>query len=432
MHAKGAGAHGYFEVTHDVTKFTKAKFLNKIGKRTPLFVRFSTVGGEKGSSDCARDPRGFAIKHYTEDGIYDMVGNNTPIFFIRDPSKFPDFIHTQKRNPQTNLGDPNAVWDFASLVPESVHQFSFLFSDRGTPYSYRHMPGHSSHTFKWVNAKGEAFWIKLHYKPVDGVKNMTRQEAAAADADHATADLFNHIQSGKQAVWTAYYQLMPVAAAAKYKWNVFDVTKVWPHSDYPLQPYGKLVLNRNPQNYFAEVEQSAFSPGNLVPGIEASPDRMLQGRLFSYPDTHRHRLGPNHLQIPINCPYACRVSNQQRDGFMTVNGNSGNEPNYEPNSIAGTSKQAGADAKIKEFYIDDYAARYPQSHPNSDYEQCGVFYRKVLSERDRNNLISNIAGHLGQARKEIQARMIDVFSRVDKDYGARVADAILKMKSAKL
>jgi len=232
-------------------------------------------------------------------------------------------------------------------------------------------------------------------------------------------------------VWKAFVQLMPVAAAAKYKWNVFDVTKVWPHSDYPLMEYGKLVLNRNPQNYFAETEQSAFSPGHLVPGVEASPDRMLQGRLFSYPDTHRHRLGANYLQIPINCPYACRVANQQRDGPAAVNGNSGAEPNYEPNSVKGTAKQV-SDAKIKEFYVDDWVARYPQLHPNSDFEQCGQFFRKVLSERDRNNLVGNIASHLGNARKDLQARMIDIFSKCDPEYGKRVADALLKSKGSKL
>jgi len=401
--------------------------LAKVGKRTPVFARFSTVGGEKGSSDTARDPRGFAIKHYTEDGIYDMVGNNTPIFFIRDPLKFPDFIHTQKRNPTTNLKDPNAFWDFASLVPESIHQFSFLFTDRGTPQSFRHMSGFSSHTYKWVNAAGEGFWVKLHYKPEGGNKTFNRHEAAEMDKkdpDHNTRDLFDHIASGKTVVWRAYVQIMPLAEAPKYKWNIFDVTKVWPHADYPLFEYGRLVLNKNPVNYFAEVEQAAFSPSHLVTGVEPSPDRMLQGRLFSYPDTHRHRLGPNYLQIPINCPYN-KVSNQQRDGFMTITGNGGGEPNYEPNSYSGTPLVAPTSA-VKKFYVDDWVAHFPHIHPCSDFEQPGNFYRNALNAEERDHLIDNIVDHMSAARKDIQARMIEILTKCDKDYGRRVAEGLAK------
>jgi len=339
VHAKGAGAHGYFQVTDDITKYCKADIFSEIGKKTPLFIRFSTVGGEKGSADTDRDPRGFAIKFYTQDGIWDMVGNNTPVFFIRDAIKFPDFIHTQKRNPQTNLKDPDAMWDFLSLVPESCHQVTILFSDRGTPDGFRHMNGYSSHTFKWVNKNGEEFYVKMHFKTDSGIKNLSAERASelsGKDPDYATRDLFNHIQSGQEATWTMNVQVMPVKDAELYRWNVFDVTKVWPHKDYPLQKVGKMVLNRNPENYFAEVEQAAFSPSHLVPGIEPTNDRMLQGRLFSYPDTHRHRLGVNYKQIPINCPY--RVSNQQRDGKMAVNGNGGSQPNYEPNSL-GTPRE---------------------------------------------------------------------------------------------
>lgn len=432
VHAKGAGAHGYFEVTHDVSRFTKAKYLNKVGKRTPVFARFSTVGGEKGSADAARDPRGFAIKHYTEDGVYDMVGNNTPIFFIRDPINFPDFIHTQKRNPQTNCSDANAFWDFASLVPETVHQFSFLFSDRGTPATYRNMNGYSSHTFKWVNAKNEGFWIKLHYKPEDGIKNFTAEEAqakASNDPDHATRDLFDHIAAGKVAAWKAFYQIMPVADGPKYKWDIFDVTKVWSHKDYPLQEYGRLVLNRNPVNYFAEVEQAAFSPGHLVPGVEASLDRMLQGRLFSYPDTHRHRLGPNYLQLPINCPYACNVRTHQRDGAMTVI-NPGAGPNYYPNSMDGV--EVVPEAKIQAFPTQATADRHQYKVTLDDFAQPGEFYRKVLKEDERARLISNIVGHLSAARKDIQARQVEVFTKVDKDYGRRVAEGLAKKAKSSL
>ena len=335
VHAKGSGAHGYFEVTHDVTKFCKAGFLDSIGKRTPVFARFSTVGGEKGTSDSDRDPRGFAVKFYTEDGNFDMVGNNTPIFFIRDPIKFPDFIHTQKRNPQTNLKDPDMFWDFLSLTPESVHQVSILFSDRGTPVGYRQMHGYGSHTYVWVNVQGERFYVKWHFRTQTGVKNFSAAESDEMrnkDADFAQRDLFSTIQEGKEVAWVWEAQIMPEADAANYKWNVFDVTKVWPHSDYPRQTIGRMVLNRNPENYHAEVEQSAFAPAHTVPGIEPSFDKMLQGRLFSYNDTHRHRLGPNHNQIPINCPYRTRIHNGERDGPMVCDGNQGSKPNYEPNS----------------------------------------------------------------------------------------------------
>lgn len=335
VHAKGAGAAGYFEVTHDVSQYCKAKFLDTIGKQTPVFARLSTVGGEKGSADSERDPRGFAVKFYTEEGNWDFVGNNTPVFFIRDPSKFPDFIHTQKRNPQNNLKCANMFWDFLNHTPESAHQLTVLFSDRGTPYGFRHMNGYGSHTYRWVNAKGEVFYVKWHFKTDSGIKNLTGPEAEQmrVEPDYAVKDLSEHIASGKAATWTYNVQIMPEADAENYKWNIFDVTKVWPHSDYPLIPVGKLVLNKNPDNYFAQVEQIAFSPSHVVPGIEPSADRMLQGRLFSYPDTHRHRLGGNYDQIPVNCPYRTTLTNGHRDGYMAVNGNGGSAPNYEPSSF---------------------------------------------------------------------------------------------------
>eukprot|EP00834_Sanchytrium_tribonematis_P000320 NODE_6_length_70510_cov_1.054395.p25 type:complete len:348 gc:universal NODE_6_length_70510_cov_1.054395:40099-39056(-) len=292
VHAKGAAAHGYFEVTHDISKYTCAKFLNKVGKRTPVFLRFSTVGGESGSADTERDPRGFAVKFYTEEGNWDMTGNNTPVFFIRDGVKFPDFIHTQKRNPQTHLKDPDMFWDFLSLVPESIHQVSILFSDRGTPDGYRHLNGYSSHTFKFVDRNGKYVYFKWHFKTDQKIKNLQAEKAgqlAGSDPDYATRDLFNSIEKGQYPSWSAYVQIMTEEQAEKYRWNILDVTKVWPHSDFPLIPVGKMVLNRNPENYFAEVEQVAYSPSHLVPGIDASFDKMLQARLFSYPDTHRHR-----------------------------------------------------------------------------------------------------------------------------------------------
>jgi len=426
VHAKGAGAHGYFEVTHDVSKWCRAKFLNKVGKRTPLFARFSTVGGEKGSADAERDPRGFAVKFYTEEGNYDMVGNNTPVFFIRDPSKFPDFIHTQKRNPQTNLKDPDMFWDFLSLTPESVHQVTILFSDRGTPRSYRHMHGFSSHTFKWVNAEGRYVWVKMHFKTEQGVQNFTAEEAgrvAQQDPDHATRDLFETIGKGGEAAWRVFVQVMAPEDAARYRFDPFDVTKVWPQRDYPLQPVGRMVLNRNPENYFAEVEQAAFSPSHLVPGIEASPDRMLQGRLFSYPDTHRHRLGVNYQQIPVNCPYATagRAQTYHRDGFMAVDGNGGAGPNYAPNSFGGPLPRP--DARIAPFDVSGVVGRYRPQHPNDDFVQAGNLYRLMTPEQ-RARLVSNMSGHMSKARKDLQLRATRNFYRADPDYGMRLAAAL--------
>lgn len=373
-----------------------------IGKRTPVFLRFSTVGGEKGSADTERDPRGFACKFYTEEGNWDMTGNNTPVFFIRDPQKFPDFIHTQKRNPQTNLKCANMFWDFLSLTPESIHQVSILFSDRGTPDGYRHMNGYGSHTFKWVNKSGEAFYVKWHFKTDSGVKNLTGAEAdkiRGEDPDYATRDLFNHIAKGGSATWSMQVQVMPEADAANYKWNIFDVTKVWPHSDYPVIPVGKLVLNRNPQNYFGETEQAAFSPGHMVPGIEPTNDRMLQGRLFSYPDTHRHRLGANYEQIPINCPFRARVSNNQRDGPMCVV-NKGSGPNYEPNSFSGPVENKSF--ALSSFRVSGLVQRYRPAHPNCDFAQPGALFRKVMSPQDRTNLINNIVGHLKGANRDVK------------------------------
>jgi len=425
VHAKGAGAGGYFEVTKDVTKYTKAKFLSEVGKRTEVFVRFSTVGGEKGSADAERDPRGFAVKFYTEDGNYDLVGNNTPVFFIRDPLKFPDFIHTQKRHPGTNLKDANMFWDFLSLTPESVHQVTILFSDRGTPRSYRHMNGYSSHTYKWYNESGEVFWVKYHFKTDQGIQNLTREEAEhikGTDPDHATRDLFNAIKNGDYPSWTLQMQIMPAKDAETYRFNPFDVTKVWPHGDYPPIDIGKMVLNRNPSNYFAEVEQAAFSPGNFVPGIGASPDRMLQGRLFAYHDAHRYRLGPNYLLLPVNQPKGVKVKNYQRDGYMRFDGNFSDEPNYYPNSFGGP--EPNPEAAEPAFEISGQVARQPYTHPNDDFVQPGNLYRKVMTDIDREHLIGNIVSHLCNAKKDIQQRQARIFYKADPDYGQRVAEGL--------
>ncbi|OHD67911.1 MAG: catalase [Spirochaetes bacterium RBG_16_49_21] len=422
VHAKGAGAGGYFEVTADVTKYTKAKFLSKVGKRTEVFVRFSTVGGEKGSADSERDPRGFAVKFYTEEGNYDMVGNNTPVFFIRDPLKFSDFIHTQKRNPATNCKDPDMFWDFLSLTPESIHQVTILFSDRGTPAAYRNMNGYSSHTYKWYNEKGDYSWVQYHFKTDQKIKNLTRQEADALkskDPDHATRDLYEAIKREEYPSWTLEMQILTPKQAENFKWDILDITKIWPHKEVPPIKIGKLVLNRNPLNYFAEVEQAAFSPGNLVPGIAASPDKMLQARLFSYHDTHIHRLGPNYHLLPVNAPKNAPETSYQRDGFMRFDTNGGGGPNYWPNSFNGPEPDLSA--LEPPFEISGYADRYQYKYPNDDFVQAGNLYRDVMSDQDRENLVGNIVSHLGGALKRIQLRQTALFFKADSDYGTRVA-----------
>jgi len=425
VHAKGAGAHGYFEVTADVTKYTRAAFLSEVGKRTEVFARFSTVGGERGSADAARDPRGFAIKFYTEEGNYDMTGNNTPVFFIRDPLKFPDFIHTQKRNPATNLKDADMFWDFLSLTPESIHQVTILFSDRGTPATYRNMNGYSSHTYLWYNAEGEQFWVQYHFKTEQGIKNLDRHEAerfSATDPDHATRDLHEAIERGDYPSWRLEMQIMPVADAANYRFDIFDITKVWPHADYPPITIGRLVLDSNPENYFAEVEQAAFNPSNFVPGIGPSPDKMLQARLFSYHDTHLHRLGPNYNLLPVNAAKNARVSSYQRDGAMRFDNNGGGGPNYWPNSFGG----AEPDASFAEpaMPLEGMTGRHEYTHPNDDFVQAGNLYRDVMTQTDRDHLIDNIVSHLGGAQQRIQLRQCALFYRADADYGTRVAKGL--------
>jgi catalase len=425
VHAKGAGAGGYFEVTHDVTRYTRAKFLSKIGKRTEVFARFSTVGGEKGSADSVRDPRGFAVKFYTEEGNYDMVGNNTPVFFIRDVIKFPDFIHTQKRNPATNAKDPNMFWDFLSLTPESIHQVTILFSDRGTPRTHRNMNGYGGHAFKWWNEKGEYWWVKIHFKTAQGIDNFTRQEAmkmAGENPDHATDDLYQAIEKRLYPVWNISVQIMTPEQAQKYKFNPFDVTKVLPHGDFPLIPVGKMVLDRNPKNYFAEVEQAAFCPGNLVPGIGVSPDKMLQGRIIFYHDAHRYRLGPNYHLIPVNSPKGVEAKNYQRDGAMRVDDNSGGEPNYYPNSFGGPEPEP--DVAEPTLEVSGKAGRQPHVHPNDDFVQAGALYSKVMTDEDREHLVGNIVDHLGGANKEIELRQTVLFYKAHPEYGTRVASGL--------
>ncbi|MFD2923330.1 catalase KatA [Halobacillus naozhouensis] len=423
VHAKGAGAHGYFEVTNDVTAYTKAKFLDEVGKRTPMFARFSTVAGEKGSADSVRDPRGFALKFYTEDGNYDMVGNNTPVFFLRDAIKFPDFIHTQKRNPATNLKDPNAVWDFFSLSPESLHQVTILHSDRGIPATYRHMHGYSSHTFKWTNADGESVWVKYHFRTEQGVKNIdeaTGTRLSGENPDFHTEDLYAAIDNGDYPAWKLYVQIMPLKDANTYRFDPFDVTKVWSQKDYPLIEVGRMVLDQNPENYFAEVEQATLSPGALVPGIDVSPDKMLQGRLFAYSDAHRYRVGANHEALPVNRPRA-QVHNYQRDGFMRFDGNGGGAPNYEPNSLGGPAEQP--ESKQAAYEVSGLAESVGYDH-NDHYTQAGDLYR-LLSEEEQTRLVQNIVDSMKPVeRDEVKLRQIEHFYKADPEYGTRVAEGL--------
>jgi catalase len=425
VHAKGAGAHGYFEVSHDVTKYTRAKFLSKVGKRTEVVVRFSTVGGERGSADSERDPRGFAVKFYTEEGNYDMVGNNTPVFFIRDPLKFPDFIHTQKRNPASNLKDPDMFWDFLSLTPESLHQVTVLFSDRGTPRSYRNMNGYGSHTYMWYNAKGEYSWIKYHFKTLQGIQNFDGPEAErmrGIDPDVATRDLHAAVARGEHPAWRVEVQIMTPEQAKDYRFDPFDVTKVWPHADFPPIEIGRMVLDRNPENYFAEVEQAAFNPSNFVPGIGPSPDKMLQGRLFSYHDTHLHRLGANYHLLPVNSPKAAPEANYQRDGAMRFDGNGGGGPNYWPNSFGGPAPDPGF--VFPAIDLAGQAARHAYTLGDVDFVQVGALYRKVMTDKDREHLVANIVGHLKGAQKRIQLRQAALFYKADTEYGERVAKGL--------
>ncbi|MBU7592287.1 catalase KatA [Metabacillus halosaccharovorans] len=423
VHAKGAGAHGYFEVTNDVTKYTKANLFSEVGKRTPLFIRFSTVAGENGSADTVRDPRGFAVKFYTEEGNYDIVGNNTPVFFIRDAIKFPDFIHTQKRDPQTHLKNPNAVWDFWSLSPESLHQVTILMSDRGIPATLRHMHGFGSHTFKWTNAEGDGVWIKYHFKTEQGVKNISPEVAAqiaGENPDYHTEDLFNAIEKGDFPAWKLYVQIMPLEDANTYKWDPFDVTKVWSQKDYPLIEVGRMVLDRNPENYFAEVEQATFSPGTLVPGIDVSPDKMLQGRLFAYHDAHRYRVGANHQALPINRARN-EVKNYQRDGQMRFDDNGGKSVYYEPNSFGGPTETP--ENKQAAYPVSGVAESVAYDH-NDHYTQAGDLYR-LMTEDQRAHLVSNIVAAMTPVeRDDIKLRQIGHFYKADPEYGTRIAEGL--------
>lgn len=424
VHAKAAGAFGTFTVTNDITRYTKAAIFSEVGKKTEMVGRFSTVAGEKGSADTVRDVRGFALKFYTEQGNWDLVGNNTPTFFVRDAIKFPDFIHTQKRDPQTNAKNDTMQWDFWSQVPESLHQVTILFSDRGIPKGIPFMNGYGSHTYSFINAQNERFWVKFHFKTQQGIECMPQEQAdhlAGTDADYHTKQLFEAIEKGDYPRWTLKVQIMPEKDAENYRWNPFDLTKVWPHGDYPLIEVGVLELNRNPENYFAQIEQAAFSPGNVVPGVSFSPDKMLQARIFSYSDAQRYRLGVNYESLPVNRP-KCPVHNYHRDGTMRFDGNGGASVNYEPNSFCGPKE----DPSFREppLKINGDADWYEQKRGvDEDYIQPGNLFR-LMSVQQQQLLCENIAGSLGKVSKELQDKMIAHFTKADPAYGQGVTKAL--------
>lgn len=431
VHAKGTGAYGTFTVTNAISQYTKAKLFGTIGTSCKLFARFSQVGGERGSADSERDPRGFALKFYTEDGNWDLVGNNTPVFFIKDPKKFSDFIHTQKRDPKTNLKSPTMMWDFWSHTPESLHQVLILMSDRGTPFSHRHMHGFGSHTFSMINNNGVKVWVKFHFITQQGIKNFTGAEADAMrgiDPDHSQRDLVDAIENGDFPKWDMKIQVMTPQEAMDFPYNPFDVTKTWPHGDFPLIAVGTFELNEIPKNYFATVEQAAFAPAHVINGISYSPDKLLQGRLLSYPDAQRYRLGVNYEQITVNkCPYM--TANYERDGHMRVDGNSDDCPNYFPNSfdhlkIDDSYKQAAMplDSAVADWYDrnglgdDDF------------YTQPGILFKKVMTDEERKNTVTNIVtsmmGITGEKRLEIINRQLFHFFAMDKRLGMAVAQGL--------
>ena len=424
VHAKGSAAYGTFTVTKDITKYTKASIFSEVGKQTECFVRFSTVAGERGAADAERDIRGFAMKFYTEEGNWDLVGNNTPVFFIRDPLKFPDFIHTQKRDPKTNLRSATAAWDFWSLSPETLHQVMILMSDRGIPASLRQMHGFGSHTFSFINAANERFWVKFHFKTQQGIKNLTNAEAEAVvakDREASQKDLFGHIAQGDFPRWTLYVQIMPEADAATYRINPFDLTKVWYHGDFPLHDVGILELNRNPENFYAEVEQAAFNPMNIVEGIGFSPDKMLQGRLFSYGDAQRYRLGVNHNLIPVNKP-RCPFHAYHRDGQMRTDDNYGATTPYEPNSYG--EWQDTPALKEPPLAVDGAVYNYDEREFDDDYyTQPGKLWR-LMTPADQQATCENTARAMGDSELFIKQRHVRNCYNADPSYGEGVARAL--------
>jgi catalase len=424
MHAKGSGAFGTFTVTGDITPYTRASVFSQIGKKTDLFVRFSTVAGERGAADAERDIRGFAVKLYTDEGNWDLVGNNTPVFFFRDPLKFPDLNHAVKRDPRTNLRSAQNNWDFWTLLPEALHQITITMSDRGIPASYRHMHGFGSHTYSFLNEAGERTWVKFHWRCEQGIKNLSDEEAVeliGRDRESHQRDLYEAIEDGDYPRWKLFVQLMPEADAATYKFHPFDLTKVWLHGDYPLVEVGVMELNKNPDNYFADVEQAAFNPATIVPGIGFSPDRMLQGRLFSYGDAQRYRLGVNHHLIPVN-QARCPVHGFSRDGAMRVDGNYGSTPHYEPNTNGTWQEQPGF-AELP-LALEGDAERYDYRAEDDDYfTQPGLLFRLMTPDQQQ-VLCENTARAMGDAADEVKLRHVGNCAKADPAYGEGVADAL--------
>lgn len=428
VHAKGGGAFGVFETTHDVREFTRASLFQP-GTRVDMLARFSSVAGEQGSPDTWRDPRGFALKFYTQDGNYDLVGNNTPVFFIRDGMKFPDFIRSQKRLPGTNLRDHTMQWDFWTLSPESAHQVTILMGDRGLPASWRHMDGFGSHTYQWINSDGERFWVKYHFMTEQGNETLTQAQAdsiAGADADFHLRDLSEAITRSDHPRWELKVQVMPYADAADYRFNPFDVTKVWPHADYPLIPVGTMTLNRNPDNYFAQIEQATFAPSNFVPGIAASPDKMLMARIFSYADAHRYRVGTNHAQLPVNAP-VCPVRSYSKDGAGRYDFTPPDIPVYAPNSYGGPHADPVRAGIGGGFEADGELLRAAATRhrDDDDFGQAGTLVRTILDDAGRNRLVANIAGHVSNVTApELRRRVFDYWRSVDVSLGDRVEQAV--------
>jgi catalase len=423
MHAKGSGAFGTFTVTRDISRYTRARIFSEVGKKTDLFARFTTVAGERGAADAERDIRGFAIKFYTEEGNWDLVGNNTPVFFLRDPLKFPDLNHAVKRDPRTNLRSARNNWDFWTSLPEALHQITIVMSDRGIPATYRHMHGFGSHTFSFISAAGERHWVKFHFKTQQGIRNLTDAEAESIigrDRESHQRDLYESIERAEFPRWTLYVQVMPEKDAGKVPYNPFDLTKVWPHRDYPLIEVGVMELNRNPANFFAEVEQSAFNPAAVVPGIGFSPDKMLQACLFSYGDAQRYRLGVNHHSIPVNAP-RCPVHSYHRDGAMRVDGNHGATIGYEPNSVGQWREQP--DYREPPLSIEGAADHWNHRVDDDYFSQPGALFRR-MSAAERSALFGNTARSLGGAPRDIQLRHIAHCLRADEQYGKGVADAL--------
>jgi catalase len=427
MHAKGSGAFGTFTVTHDITNYTKAAIFSEIGKQTKMFARFSTVAGERGAADAERDIRGFALKFYTEEGNWDLVGNNTPVFFFRDPLKFPDLNHAVKRDPRTNMRSPNNNWDFWTSLPEALLQVTIIMGDRGLPSSYRHMHGFSSHAYSLINKDNERVWVKFHFRSQQGIRNLTDQEAeqvVGMDRESHQRDLYEAIEKGKFPKWKMYIQVMTEEQANSMKNNPFDLTKMWHKKDFPLIPVGEFELNKNPENYFADVEQAAFSPANVVPGIGFSPDRMLQGRLFSYGDAQRYRLGVNHHQIPVNSPQGVKNYHSfHRDGQMRVDGNRGSQLHYEPNSYGNWKDQPQYALPVEKTGSADIW-RYDFREDDSDYyTQPGELFRAMTPDQQQ-VLFENTARNMGDSTLQIKHRHIYNCYQADPAYGEGVAKAL--------